>query len=66
MLPSIFTLIGVDGDAGLLAKKINAPRPVSENDDEFDFELLKRARITYNDLLNCSKNIGARTVKVQT
>jgi len=66
MLQSIFMVIGVDGDAGLLAKKINVPRPVSVNDDEFDSELLKRARITYNDLLNCSKNIGARTLKVHT
>ena len=66
MLQSIFMVIGVDGDAGLLAKKINVPRPVSVNDDEFDSELLKRARITYNDLLNCSKNTGARTLKVHT
>lgn len=66
MLQSIFTVIGVDGDVGLLVKKINAPRPASDNDDEFDSELLMRARITYNDLCNCSKNIGACTLKAQT
>ena len=66
MLQSIFTVISIDGDAGLLAKKINAPRPASNNDDEVDSELLKLARATYNDLCNCSKNIGARTLKVQT
>ncbi len=65
MLQSIFAVIGVDGDAGLLAKKINVPRPVSDNDDEFDSELLKRARITYSNLLRSSKNIVERNFGVK-
>lgn len=58
MLQSIFASIGVDADAGRLAKKINEPRTLPKNADEFDSELLRFAKITYSAMLSSSKNIN--------
>ena len=57
MLQSIFAVLGLHADAGLLGRKINKPRNISKNTDEFDSELLRRAKITYSALLSSSKNI---------
>jgi hypothetical protein len=58
MLRSIFTLIGVNEHVRLFAKKINEPRTISKNTDEFNSELLESVKITFNALLSSSKNIS--------
>ena len=60
MLQSIFAVIGVDANAGLLAKKIHSPRIAPEKDDEFDLALLARAKKTYSTLSISPKNITLR------
>ena len=56
-LQSIFAVLSLHADAGLLGRKINKPRNISKKTDEFDSELLRRAKTTYSALLSRSNNI---------
>ena len=65
MLQSIFTEIGVEADAKLLAEKVKLPRPASEKEGQFDSELLRRAKITYSALMSSSKNIAVTALEAK-
>ena len=57
MLNLIFSAIGLETNAKPLAEKIRPQLLEISDPDEFDIELLNRAKTTYNALRSCPKNI---------